>query len=317
MDIQTSAEPEKNNSFWASKKHSRKLLIFASVAFLGIICLFIILHRTFLTPDQFYVAAFIFVLITGQVKSFVWDWTPAVLLIFSYEYLRGLIPQINHHVHFGLMPKFDLLIFHTIPASYLQSKFYVANHLHWYDYASVGLYLMHFVVPMMVAFVFWETDRRYFKQYMAGIVTLSFLTFLTYLLFPAAPPWLASQQGLIPHTEHITNIILGHFFNYVSIPTVYQYFGVNLVAAVPSLHAAYPLLTALYVGKKQPKLIPLLIFYVLAVWFAVMYLGEHYFFDVVLGSIYALVVYVVTQRVKDYREKRHAQKLAKNNLQTI
>ena len=91
---------------------------------------------------------------------------------------------------------------------------------------------------------------------------------------------MGSQQGIIPPVQHITTDILGHLFNYVSIPTVYRYFGDNLAAAVPSLHAAYPLLTALFVGKKYPKIIPILALYVAAVWLAVMYLGEHYFFDV-------------------------------------
>ena len=69
-------------------------------------------------------------------------------------------------------------------------------------------------------------------------------------------------------------------------------------------HAAYPLLTALYVGKKYPKTIPVLVLYVLGVWIAVMYLGEHYFFDVVLGAIYAMFVYASIQRLKKYLQRR-------------
>jgi membrane-associated phospholipid phosphatase len=51
----------------------------------------------------------------------------------------------------------------------------------------------------------------------------------------------------------------------------------------PLLHAAYPFFTALFIGKKYPKTVPFLILYAVGVAFAVIYLGEHYFFDVALG----------------------------------
>jgi len=289
---------------WAEKGHYDKFIIGGSTLFLCAAAFFLLAHRIFFTADQFYFLGFFIALVTGQAVQFLWDWTPVVLLIFSYEYLRGLVPMINHHIHVALMPLFDKLIFGVIPSHVLQVAFYNPNHLHWYDYTAVILYLMHFIVPLIVGFFFWQTERGYFRQYVAGIVALSYLTFLTYLIFPAAPPWMGSQLGVIPPVAHITNDIVAHLFNYIAIPSVYQFFGINLAAAVPSLHAAYPLLTALFVGKKYPKTIPILVVYVLAVWLAVMYLGEHYFFDVYLGAIYALVVYAAIQRVKKYLDKK-------------
>jgi hypothetical protein len=300
----TSLNLPKLRGLWAGKSNYDKFIIIGSVLFLGVAAFFIVLHRVFFTPDQFYALGFVFALITGQARAFLWDWTPMVLLIFAYEYFRGLIPLINHHIHFDLMPRFDVLLFGRVPAVVLQKTFYSASHVHWYDYAAVILYLMHFLVPLIVGYFFWESDRPYFKEYVIGIVALSYLTFLTYLIFPAAPPWMASQQGIIPPIQHITNDILSHLFNYISLPSVYRYFGDNLTAAVPSLHAAYPLLTALFLGKKYPKLRWLLALYVLAVWFAVMYLGEHYFFDIVVGSIYALFVYAVCERANKYLERK-------------
>jgi len=60
---------------------------------------------------------------------------------------------------------------------------------------------------------------------------------------------------------------------------------------VPSLHAAYPLLTAIFVGERAPKLLPLMAVYVLGVWAAVVYLGEHYVFDVAMGVVYTAAAY--------------------------
>lgn len=295
---------KKIKAYWSQKNHYDKLIIVGSILFLGLAAFFIVAHRVFFTPDQFYALGFIFALITGQATAFLWDWTPLLLLILSYEYLRGLIPLVNHTVHFNLMWKFDVLIFGHVPSVVLQRWFFNINHIHWYDYVATVLYLMHYVVPLIVGYFFWESDRKYFKEYVIGIVALSYLTFLTYLVFPAAPPWIASQQGNIPPLQHVTTIVLGHMFNYVAVPSVYGWFGANLYAAVPSLHAAFPLLTALFIGKKWPKLWPILAIYVLSVWVAVIYLGEHYFFDVLLGAIYALFVYAVIYRAKVYLIKR-------------
>ncbi len=290
---------------WAKKSHYDRLIIAGSVIFLFVVAFFVVLHRVFFTPDQFYVLAFIVALISGQAWAFVWDWTPLLLLILAYEYLRGLVPLLNRGIHFNLMWRFDLLIFGHLPSVVLQGAFFNVSSFHWYDYAATVIYLMHFVLPMVVGYIFWEIDRHYFKEYVIGVVSLSYLSFLTYLIFPAAPPWIASEQGNIPHLYHITNLVLARMFNYVSVPTVYGFFGANLYAAVPSLHAAYPLLTALFIFKKWPKLWPVLVVYVSTVWLALMYLGEHYFFDVLVGAIYALAVYAIIQRVKiSFQQKK-------------
>jgi membrane-associated phospholipid phosphatase len=64
--------------------------------------------------------------------------------------------------------------------------------------------------------------------------------------------------------------------------------SVNLVAAVPSLHSAFTALVAMFLWRRVgPRLRPLLALYPLAMGLALMATGEHYFFDVLLGWLYA------------------------------
>ena len=64
--------------------------------------------------------------------------------------------------------------------------------------------------------------------------------------------------------------------------------GVNLVAAVPSLHSAFVALVAMFLWNRvRPALRPLLALYPLAMGLTLMATGEHYFFDVLLGWLYA------------------------------
>ena len=305
--------------FLSIKKNQHTLITIFSIAYIGSIAIYLVSHQVFFSPDQFFICAFIFVLFTGQAIQFLWDWTPMLILILSYEYLRGLIPLVSHHVHFYLMIRFDSFLFHTIPTVWLQNHLFDPNHLHWYDYFSVVIYFMHFTIPLMFGFYFWLKDRQYFKEFVAGIVVLSYLTFFTYFVFPAAPPWMAAQAGLIPPVVHITDIVASHFLHTVSLPTVYAYFGANLTAAVPSLHAAYPTLTGIFIVRKWPKALPLVILYLIGIWFAIIYLGEHYFFDEVLGIAYGVISYYAVRISYRYLAKRSAHKkaIAKKALQPV
>jgi membrane-associated phospholipid phosphatase len=286
---------EKLHSYWSSKRRYDRFLIIASLLYLGVIGFFLIIHQAPYSPDQFFFFALVFAILIGQGKDFLKDWTPPILLLLVYEYLRTLIPAINPHIHYYAMPKFDMFIFGGhLPTVLLQHLLYTPGYLHWYDYTSAFLYSIFFVVPLFIAFILWLVDRTDFEGYIFGMVGLSFMAYFTYLAFPAAPPWLAAQYGIIPPVTHITSVVLSHFLGFIALPTVYKYFGPNVTAAVPSLHAAYPFFTALYIGKKYPWSVWPLALYAIGVAFAVIYLGEHYFFDVVLGLLYAYIAYLVT-----------------------
>ena len=63
----------------------------------------------------------------------------------------------------------------------------------------------------------------------------------------------------------------------------------NDVAAFPSLHAAYPFLAFLFARRAFGRVGWLMLAYTACVWFAIVYLGEHWVVDIVGGVVYALV----------------------------
>ncbi|MDR3642398.1 MAG: phosphatase PAP2 family protein [Candidatus Doudnabacteria bacterium] len=269
-----------------------KVILVAAFAYLLVITIFMVWHQEFFSPDRFFVFAFLATVVMGQAWNFLLDWMPLVLLILGYEYLRGLVPMLTQKVNIFPMMKFDRAIFFgQVPTIWLQRHFFTDGHIRWYDNAAVILYFLHFVVPLMFGFILWLMDRKMFKLYAATMVVVSYAAFVTYYFFPAMPPWMASQQGFLPPVAHIMDQVLAHFAHPISLPTVYNYVGANLVAAVPSLHAAYPMIAALFVYKKFPRFGWLMFLYPIAMIFAVLYLGEHYFFDVVMAALYVLTAY--------------------------
>ena len=105
---------------------------------------------------------------------------------------------------------------------------------------------------------------------------------------------MAGSLGYIPHVTEITGVVLSHFFQIgVVSNSVISLLDINSVAAMPSLHAAFPLMIFFFLFKWSKKAGILFIPYVLGVWFSVIYLGEHYFIDVVMGAVYSTVIFLV------------------------
>jgi len=270
---------------------SNKIIYFIPILYLLIVCVFMLWHRAWFSPDQFFIFATLGTIILGRLKQFVFDWLPALFLFLGYECLRGVIPILSLNPHIFPLIRADFFLFGFLPTIRLQNLLFTQGINHWYDYLAGVLYISHFIVPMVVAFLFWLYDRQYFKKFMTAILVLSYLGFLTYILFPAMPPWMASNQGYLPPLKKIIDQVFVSFGPPVSLPTVYKFFGADEVAAFPSLHAAFPWLVLLFVTKKIGKRGLLLFPYVFGVWFAVVYLGEHYVVDVLAGIIYASAVF--------------------------
>jgi membrane-associated phospholipid phosphatase len=77
----------------------------------------------------------------------------------------------------------------------------------------------------------------------------------------------------------------------------------NVVAAVPSLHAAWPVVCLLVIRKYR---LPLWLFsaqaaLTLGIVFAIVYTGEHYVIDAIIGALYAYVAWRLVQWVLESR----------------
>ncbi len=127
---------------------------------------------------------------------------------------------------------------------------------------------------------------------------MSFAGALTFLAFPAAPPWLASKHELIPHVARIGYIEGGSSPVETSKSWIESQILPNPVAAVPSLHAAYALLVLLFAYAWRGRIAAWIAApYTLGMWFTIVYLADHYVVDIVAGAAYALAGWVLVPRL--------------------
>jgi hypothetical protein len=162
-----------------------------------------------------------------------------------------------------------------------------------------GLYLY-----IVIGYAIYLIGRDFAAQqrFAWGFFVLNVIGFVTYHIYPAAPPWYFHRYGcavdlaaLPSPGPNLTRVdaILG-------IPYFHGFYGrsSDVFGAVPSLHVAYPLLMV-FEGWRLHGPIGRFLLGLFYVWmcFAANYLDHHWVIDVVVGSAYAIAVSCVMRRL--------------------
>jgi membrane-associated phospholipid phosphatase len=221
------------------------------------------------------------------------EWAPLLGLLIVYDYLRGGVSVSDSQAH--VTPQIDVdrwLGGGQVPTVWLQHHLYDPGHLHWYDVGIWCTYLTHFFTIWIVAAILWKVAHERFARYVSLIVTVTLMAFLTYWLYPAQPPWLAGELGEIGPVDKIVPTVWGH----LGVRTAADLFEtgdglVNLVAAMPSLHAAYPATLLLFFWRDGRRYRIGFGAYTLAMAFSLVYGGEHFVADILVGWLYAVIAF--------------------------
>lgn len=263
-----------------------------------------------------WVLAFLFAACAGDAR--VWrrvvvrDWLPLIAVLFLYDFLRGsaehvgaafadlptlqadrLNPEITAKAHVTEMIDADKALFGgQVPTVWLQQHFHDPGVVHWWDAIAVPVYFSHFVLSLGVAVALWAVSYRLYRRYAWTLVTLTVVTLMTYAAFPAAPPWMAGlpANDVLPDVARVVSDTLksmgGSTVNSaVERGAAYS----NRVAAMPSLHAAVPMMLLAFAWPMVGWLARAgLSLYTVVMAATLVYSGEHYVVDALLGWLYAV-----------------------------
>jgi membrane-associated phospholipid phosphatase len=232
---------------------------------------------------------------------FLRDWLPVVLLLVGYNLSRGAADKLfAPHVHFMIRADEWMFGWFTggrIPTIWLQQHLWHRGEVQWWEVVVAFVYVSHFLVVPTVAVVLWLRNRRSSYRFMRRWITLSLAGLATYFLYPAAPPWWAWKDGAL--TEEVVRISMngldviglhraGNTLNAL------QADQSNPVAAMPSLHTAYALMAvAFFLPVVRRRWWPVLLAYPLAMTFTLVYTGEHYVIDVLVGWLYVAATFAL------------------------
>jgi hypothetical protein len=267
------------------------------------------------------------------------DWLPFALVLLAYDLSRGAATLIGRPTMWHWQVDADRWMFSgTVPTVWLQERLKLPFPP-WWEIVISTVYMSFFILPYIVAAVLWLRNRDEWKAFVRLFVGLSFTALLIYTLLPAAPPWAAARctsadvaggpsgpgcmfrsargvpDGGLLGTVHATQDgangwverIVGRGWGKLNLQTASALIdqgqaSVNLVAAIPSLHAALTAAIAAFLWTRVTrKWRPLLAAYVLVMAFTLVYTAEHYVVDILLGWALAAVVMTATHWVERRR----------------
>ncbi len=272
-------------------------------------------------PDAWAGLLMVGAIVLGRWKAFIRDWVPFVALIFGYELLRGFTGTVvsregltpTHHgaVQWTWLLAADRWLGAGQPWTVrLQSALYEPGTLHWYDAVAVVIYSLHFALPLVFAYILWNRSRQQFAQFAITLLAMTYGTFVIFLLLPTAPPWLVSQWGWLPGVSDpfsdTVRASLPHQYTRIDTITIWTKASPDIVAAFPSLHAAYPWLVLLFCVRFWGRMGWLFLPYNVLVWLSIVYLAQHWVIDIVAGIVWATLSFALLSRWWDWRIQHQA-----------
>ena len=147
-------------------------------------------------------------------------------------------------------------------------------------------YLYHLInIPLVACFIYAFRDRARFREMMSGLMVVSFLGLVGYLLVPAIGPlYTLRDQYTVPLRQS------GWVFNR---EVDFMDFARIRRDVFPSLHVGISFVVWLYAWRNSKKLFWILSPLILSLWFSTVYLRYHYLIDVVAGLILAPISYAL------------------------
>ena len=272
-----------------------RLLLIGSVVYLAVIFGVMLWQGISIEPEWVLLALLVIAIALGRGRTFVADWTPFLLLFFAYEAMRGFAARFAPHDLSGM----ERWVFGgTIPTLTLQHDFYHPGVIGIQDLIAMVFYFMHFVLPIVVGFVFWVNSREHYWRFIAALLLMCFLAFLTYLFWPSAPPWYQFHD-VVKINQQTVDKLWGN-----TVVVIYHAFNPNQFAAFPSLHAAFPMLAVVYAWRRYRALAMGLVFWTAGVVVSIVYLGEHYVVDALASVFYVAAATIIVETVSRWRSRR-------------
>lgn len=227
-------------------------------------------------------------------RSLVVDWMPIVVALIAYDQLRGMSDDAVASAHAWPQHALDEWIGRGESLSVrAQELLYQPGTARWFDYPAWLVYVSHFIAPLAVAVVLGAFGSPRFRPYLYGVTVLSWMALLTYWLYPAQPPWMTSQ---LPGNAPVDRV-MHDMWNHVGVERAARVWApgmeaqgasfANPVAALPSLHAAFPALMLFLLRGIRRWLTALVALYAALMAATLVYAGEHFAFDIAMGWAYA------------------------------
>ncbi len=225
----------------------------------------------------------------GELREFIrpyWgvirDWAPFLIILLMYYSLWGDATHLLvTHDRDAALIAIDQRLF-GFQASVALQRIVGPALTSWMQFA----YLFHlFNIPIVACFIYMRRPRARFREMMCGLLVVSFLGLLGYILVPAIGPMytLRSQYTVALSTPIAALNRQMEFMDFARIRR----------DVFPSLHVAISFVVWLYAWRNSKRLFWILSPIILSLWVSTVYLRYHYLIDCLAGLVLAPVSYAL------------------------
>lgn len=264
-----------------------------------------------LTVEWLAIILFVAAVLSGRALLFIRDWGVFIAVLLAWQLVSAIATDFSFPWHLRAMINADkFLFFGHVPAAWLQAHLYHPGVLEPWDVLAATMYLLHFAAPLVAGFLLWMADRAMFRKFAITFVVVAVAGFVTYILYPAVPPWLAGSRLLPVHGQYIESprghvylpgvknlfqVTIGRWYNpyHGTIFFPFLHLHYDQVGAMPSEHAMYPMVFFLFLRRQFGRIGYLALIYIALLLFSITYLGQHYIVDALVGFVYGIAAYAL------------------------
>ncbi len=246
--------------------------------------------------EQVYLALFFntFYFVSRTTRKFITGFSVFIVFWIIFDYMKAFPNYRYNTVHIESLYHAEKTLFgiNAQGTVLTPNEYWRANGNTFLDILSGIFYLCWVPVPLAFATYLFFKNREGFLQFSLSFLLVNLLGFIVYYIYPAAPPWYVQQQGF--------DFVAGTPGNSAGLAKFDLFFGAgifeslyskssNVFAAMPSLHAAYPLVVLYYGIKYRLQWFNLVFVAIMfGIWFAAIYSSHHYILDVLAGMVCAV-----------------------------
>ncbi|MBK7007341.1 MAG: inositol phosphorylceramide synthase [Saprospiraceae bacterium] len=181
------------------------------------------------------------------------------------------------------------------------NEYFRSHNQPFLDVITALFYLTWVPIPMLLAAYLFRKNTKALLEFTSCYLFTNLLGFVIYYSYPAAPPWYFDTYGNVLDLSVPANAAgLLEFDKIIGYPLFEGLYtkNSNVFAAIPSLHAAYPVITWFYARKYAGKTLQWIVLIdIIGIWFSAVYSFHHYVIDVLIGGLVAFTALYIYENI--------------------
>lgn len=234
----------------------------------------------------------------SRVRQYAIAFMPYGALWLAFTLLRSMANETGVPLRTDEVTRIERWMFlGETPTIWLQNRMFDPLNMAWYDYFTTFVHWSYFFLPHLAAILIWRHSPELYRRFLAMMLVVLGIGLAIYIITPAAPPWLTADRA---PQDDIYRVManVGRQIHSGLYDRTYSALGdPNPVAAMPSMHQAVTVAACLFaLHSRRMWLRWAALVYTILMAYTLVYTGEHYVIDIVVGTGIAVYAYVFAGR---------------------